>query len=76
MHHNQVIQSQNINKSESSWLMIDIHGFIFHSVANVTGLLAVGGLGVVDVEVDGRLYLLKPFFVNKPTSHHHHHHNQ
>ena len=40
--------------------MIAIHGFIFLSVSNnVTGLLAVGGLGVVDVEVGGRPYLLK-----------------
>ena len=45
--------------------MIDICiWFIFLSVSNVTGLIAVGGLGVVDVEVGGRPYLLKTLFLS------------
>ena len=53
------------NQNYHDWWLICIW-FIFLSVSNVTGLIAVGGLGVVDVEVGGRPYLLKLFLSANP----------
>ena len=50
------------NQNYHDWWLICIW-FIFLSVSNVTGLIAVGGLGVVDVEVGGRPCSLKPIFL-------------